>query len=98
MHTEHITKNCYEIVKINKDRDGKIAQSECSYLDKNKGRDLKETRYRTSFWVTGWNLIIVTEYLYLILDENLQEKKRQKFEEWNSITDNAQVMAKSFSP
>ena len=64
----------------------------------NLEEDEEATRYRTSFWVTGWNLIIVTEYLYLILDENLQEKKRQKFVEWNSITDNSQVMAKSFSP
>ena len=63
-------------------------------------KDEEAARYRTSFWVTGWNLIIVTEFLYLILDESLQEKKRVKFEDWypTVIVHNAQVMVKSFSP
>ena len=44
-------------------------------------------RYRTTFWVQGWNLIAVTELFYYIIDESLKEYKRFNVEDWLTDVD-----------
>ena len=56
------------------------------------------TRYRTTFWVTGWNLIIITDNYYYIVDESLKEFKRFDILDWNTDVSiySIQVFTKSF--
>ena len=77
MQSENVVKSCCKILRIDKDFDTKakpeIQVSDSEYFvncDEEEGEFSKE-RYRSSFWIKDWNLIVFTELRYIILNENL---------------------------